>query len=58
MHAWTDKRKGVAGSCGEEWMGWGLVGARLCVPASDNSPQETQTQKKTHCHSHESRNNT
>lgn len=26
--------------------GWGLVGARLCVLASDGSPRETETQKK------------
>lgn len=26
-------------------MGWGLVGARLCVPASDSSPQERHRHK-------------
>lgn len=27
-------------------MGWGLVGARLCVPASDSSPQERHRHKR------------
>ncbi len=30
----------------EEWTGWGLVGARLCVPASDSSPQERHRHKR------------
>lgn len=27
-------------------MGWGLVGARVCVPASDSSPQERDRHKR------------